>query len=164
MELVEINDLFNMDCGAPFPIVLGSDNDLMVVFFKDEEIDAEQSQESKDQEDSQVIAVCFRDYVKYSFGSPNNELLGVHPYSLMGIGANSFYEMKDSPLVEEQRNLAKKHPYYDNERWNGYRHFIITFHEKMFECVAMGFEVKECNVMLHNRARVAIDEISALFR
>lgn len=35
MELIEIKDLFEMDCGSPSPILLSNDNELLITFSVD---------------------------------------------------------------------------------------------------------------------------------
>lgn len=71
------------------------------------------------------------------FGHPNDEALPGHPlYSMMqGYG---IYEVIDSTWVDELTRLNQvRFPQTDPGRWKStYHHFIFTFHDSTFECLA----------------------------
>lgn len=151
MELVEIKGLFEMDYGAPLPIILSSDNELLVAFFIDKE-NAYAIPQECDIYDAGVLTLEFKQCLKYTFGMPGNESMYGHPYSKLGMQACSFYELRNSDLIESLREIDKIHPFYNSERWKMYKHYILTFHDNMFECVARGFEIIEEKTSFYNEA------------
>jgi hypothetical protein len=52
------------------------------------------------------------------------------------------------------------HPYYDPHKWEKYKHYILTFHDNMFECVAKNFEIREGNTSLYNQVTIILNELS----
>ena len=49
----------------------------------------------------------------------------------------------DSEWIEESRKEDSVHPRFDPARFNNYKHYIITFHDSTFECIAQGFSFKK---------------------
>lgn len=162
MELIEIKDVFQMDCGAPSPLIMSSDRDLILLFLPDLYEEDGHPQEFDVRDLTLTIALKFKYCMKYSFGTPSNELLYYHPYRKMGIESCAFYEVKDSPMIEELRNLAKNHQYYSDNSWKEYKHFVITFHDDMFECIAKSYAVRMTNISLHKKTEDYMDEICRL--
>src|SRR5690349_20064435 len=68
------------------------------------------------------------------FGYPNDEALSGHPLYPRLKGAYGIYEVLNSSWLTqlEQQNRA---PFSDSGKWNA-RHFLITFHDSTFECLA----------------------------
>ncbi len=138
MELVEIKNVIKMDNGGASPMVVSNENQLYLIFYKDI------SEQSYNNYDDRYI-MKFGLYLKYNFGIPNNESLYNHPYGKLGVESYSFYELKKSPLLEEMESIEKLHPYYNKSNWLGYKHYIITFHDSMFECIAKDFKLISFN-------------------
>jgi hypothetical protein len=129
MELVEIQGLFQMDCGAPSPIILSDDNELFLAFYTN---------------DNHIVQK-FENCMKYTFGMPNDEALDGHPYYKIGLESYAFYELKESDWLASLQEMSKVHQHYDAERWKHFKHYILTFHDNMFECIAKSFEILEEN-------------------
>lgn len=159
MELMEIEGLFAMDCGAPSPIIIATDGKLLVTFYADAESNSPVPQMRNVVYDSGVISIKFTGCLKHTFGIPGDEALSGHPYYKLGMRACSFYELKDSDLIRELQNIEKVHPYYSQERWNEYKHYILTFKDNMLECIATGFEVSEENTSLDHQAAAMLNEL-----
>lgn len=99
MELIEIKDLFEMDCGSPSPILLSNDNELFITFYVDKQSSSAIPQERNTIYDPNVCVLKFNMYLKYSFGIPGDEIIHGHPYSKLGMESYSFYELKNSDLI-----------------------------------------------------------------
>jgi hypothetical protein len=159
MELVEIRGLFEMDCGAPSPIVISNENEIVIAFYADEENPSKELQERNSIYDKGVFVLKFKSFIKHSFGLPSNETISGHPYYKLGMRSFSFYELKSSDLIKQLQNIEKVHPYYTSEKWKEYRHYILTFHDNMFECVAKEFEVREENISIYHQATTMLNEL-----
>ena len=63
----------------------------------------------------------------------------------------SFYELSNSDLIENLRNMDKGHQYYNDEKWEKYKHYILTLHDNILECVSREFEIIEENTSVYNQ-------------
>ena len=72
------------------------------------------------------------------FGYPNDEALGGHPLYKRGLKFYEIHEVKHSTWVKEktEQNRVSFPQTPDSDA----RHFIITFHDSTFECIAMDVE------------------------
>ncbi|TRX34097.1 hypothetical protein [Flavobacterium restrictum] len=163
MELIEIKGLFEMDYGAPSPTILSNDNELFVAFYADKKKSSVVPQERNIIYDTGIFALKFKRYLKYTFGIPSNETINSHPYSKLGMESCSFYELIDSDYIKSLQDIEKMHPGYNPKKWNMYKHYILTFHDNMFECIAEGFEIREENTSLYNQATVLLNELSVKY-
>lgn len=160
MELIEIKGLFEMDYGAPSPTILSNDNELFIGFYADKKSTSIIPQERNNIFDTGVFALKFNRYLKYTFGIPGNETIHGHPYSKFGMKSCSFYELLNSNLIKSLQDIEEIHPNYNPEKWKMYKHYILTFHDNMFECIAQDFEIREENISLYNQASAMIKELS----
>ena len=149
-----------MDHGAPSPTILSNDIELFIAFYADKENASTIPQERNMIYDTGIFALKFTGYLKYIFGIPGDETIYGHPYSKLGMQSYSFYELRNSDLIKSLQDIEKVHPEYNAERWKMYKHYILTFHDNMFECIAQGFEIKEENTSLYNQASVMLNELS----
>ena len=149
-----------MDSGSPSPIILSNDNELFIAFYADKESTSAIPQERNTIIDVGIVALKFKPYLKYALGLPGSETIHGHPYSKLGMKSYSFYELKNSDLIKSLQNIEKVHEYYDPEKWENYKHYILTFHDNMFECIAREFELREESTSLYNRAATMLNKIS----
>jgi hypothetical protein len=91
---------------------------------------------------------------------PGNETIDGHPYYKLGMQSCSFYELRNSDFIKSLQDIDKVHPEYNPESWKAYKHYIITFHDNMFECIAKDFEIREENTSLYNQATVMLNSVS----
>lgn len=161
MELIEIKGLFEIDYGAPSPTIFLNDNELLLAFYSDKESLFDFPQERNAVYDMGIYVLKFKRYIKCVFGIPGDETLYGHPYSKLGMKSCKFYELRNSDLIKSLQDIEKVHPGYRIEKWEGYKHYILTFHDNMFECVAENFEVKESNVSIYSQMSVMLEELFA---
>ena len=117
-----------MDTGSPRPVVTATDNGLSLTYF------------GPDDEQFQITFI--RPRVHY-FGPPNDEALEGHPMAAFGLGYYSAFEVRNSRWVEELCKMNRVHPNHSDALFDGLRHFIWTFPDSTFECLAEGFAVGE---------------------
>lgn len=67
------------------------------------------------------------------FGHPNDEALPGHPLYDRGMEGYGIYEVIHSSWVEKHLQINRVH--FPNYQWTG-RHFMFTFHDSTFECIA----------------------------
>lgn len=150
MKLIEIKNLFDMDTGSPSPLIISGDGELIICFYADSDIDTNQFPEYYEADNRGVIVIRFKHCVFHKFGSPNDETLHGHPYYKLGLSSYSFFELEGSDLIMELKQIDLIHPYYNEESWQKYKHFIITFHDNMFECVSESFELNKKSISTYD--------------
>ncbi|MDB5131023.1 MAG: hypothetical protein JWR02_772 [Mucilaginibacter sp.] len=156
MKLVEIKGLFNIDWGAPCPLLLSTDNELRVIFYGADNRSPELRIQSSDRF---IIELKFNYSSYHSISPPNDEALNGHPYYDLGLRWCAFYELLGSELIESLGKMSRFHPYYNPYAYKDAHHYIITFKEKVFECVADSFEVIQEQTTYYKTALSAFNEI-----
>lgn len=141
MKLIEIEGV-KMECGAPLPLVLADEQQVQLIFLKliEGDIISENKLTNVD-----IYVLTFNLCLKHCFGFPNDEALYGHPYRALGLESYAFYELENSDWLAELVKIERKaFPNYEvNKHWVNYKHYIITFHDSMFECVAKGYSIEE---------------------
>src|SRR5690242_16032349 len=51
------------------------------------------------------------------------------------------FEVKRSSGIRGLERMNSVHPYHRRDRYEQLRHFVFTFHDSTFECVADGYEI-----------------------
>lgn len=92
-------------------------------------------------EDVGTAVIEFVGAMKSQFGHPNDEALEGHPLSARGLDYNDAFEVEDSTwlkTIREQNRMC-----FPDATWFGesLRHFVVTFHDSTFECLAEDLKV-----------------------
>jgi hypothetical protein len=68
------------------------------------------------------------------FGYPNDEAIEGHPLYSKGLRAYDIFEVENSSWIKsiERQNQVS----FPNSNYKSQRHFIFTFHDSTFECIA----------------------------
>ncbi|MFM0493705.1 hypothetical protein PQQ88_09660 [Paraburkholderia caledonica] len=105
-----------------------------------------------DPDDDPFCAVLFPDTKFHRLGPPGEHEMQIHPLASQGLAAFSVHEVINSSLVEELSTVSLPEPTR--------RHFVITFQQSTFECVASDYTV----VGVYGAAEIASREAFALVR
>ncbi|HEK20796.1 MULTISPECIES: hypothetical protein [unclassified Mucilaginibacter] len=138
MQIVEITGAFSMDTGAPEPFLVSNESKVGLLFYATEE---DEYLHTATACSPLLVMLEFTSCLKFSLGSPNDETLSGHPFYEHGLNSYGFFEVKDSPLIDDLKEINSVHPYYNKGLYEAERHFIITFHDSTFECVAESYRV-----------------------
>ena len=87
------------------------------------------------------VEVTFEDCLALSLGVPNDEALNGHRLWGRGLQYYAFQEVFSSDWIADMRQRNRAHHRHSEELFEGLRHFIVTFQDKTFECVAKGFTI-----------------------
>jgi len=142
-KVVELSDLPQSSVGAPCPIVLAGDFFLVVAFFV-ENTPADWDGTSvrivgPDSSGEPVAVVRFERRCASFFGPPNDEAFSGHPLAARGLHPYGAFEVVNSSWVRSLERMNSVHPYHRPERYAALRHFVLSFHDTTFECVAEGY-------------------------
>ena len=95
-----------------------------------------------DEPDSSTRTVIeFLGCLATQFGYPNDEALAGHPLYRLGLRPYGVFEVIDSSWLERLSRQNKAA--FPSSSLNGLRHFVITFHDSTFECLASGYERRQ---------------------
>ena len=142
---VDGNDILNklvgvpkQSPGAPMPILLATDNRCAIAYLCH---DRESNRDIRfdDAKDETVAVIEFYRAIATYFGSPNDEALRGHPLYDRGLESYQAFEVMNSSWIRALEKMNRVHSRHRPEMFAGYRHFIWTFHDRLFECVARGF-------------------------
>ena len=111
--------------GVPRPVLLQSESACYLLF----------EGSAKESRDSNVVAIVRFQSCRISrFGYPNDEALPGHPLYKFGLRHYDVYEVSNSPWEHELR--AQNRAIFPSFEMPKRRHFVITFHDSTFECIA----------------------------
>lgn len=105
-----------------------------------------------DAEDDPFCTVLFPDAVFHRLGPPGDGDLDIHPLASQGLVGYSVHEVINSSLAGELAEVVSV--------GSAKRHFVITFQEATFECVASDYTV----VGVYGAGEIASREAFSLVR
>ena len=83
--------------------------------------------------------VTFHNSSATHLGAPNDEALSGHRLAQHGLQAYAFQEVTNSDWIAEMEFRNRVHYGHTPSMFEGLRHFILSFHDETFECVARSF-------------------------
>lgn len=78
----------------------------------------------------------------HRFGTVNDEAAPGHALYSKGLDYYSAHIVENSSWIDELKTIHKVHPYFNEERWANKKHFLLFFHDEMFEIVAHDFKIE----------------------
>lgn len=90
--------------------------------------------------DAGTAVIEFRRCLLSRFGLPNDEALPGHPLARLGLKAYGAFEVLNSSWRAEAE--AQNRVCFPATDYSEVRHFILTFHDSSFECLAVGLDVR----------------------
>lgn len=99
---------------------------------------------SPDQSNEPCAVIDFVTPYAHMFGPPNDEAFGGHPLAERGLRPYGAFEVEGSSWLAILERMNSVHPYHLPERFRKYRHFVLSFHDITFECIAEHFSLAVC--------------------
>lgn len=150
IALHEISLELSPDTGAPLPMLLSNEGKLALLYYIDQYTYNNISfPVPRDIEgDLGVATLYFTGVYNMQFGSPSNESISGHRYHNFGLRSYVFYQVENSEWIREVEKMNSVHPYHSKERYTVLNHYLIGFHDSVFECIAKQFDVEffNCNM------------------
>lgn len=126
-QAISLGDIPRPDAGAPQPVILATEHFVAVAYYAVGPGDA-------------VALVTFDSYA-HMLGPPDDEALDAHPLRSRGLDYHNAFEVKESSWIRSLEQMNRVHMWHDAAYFARYRHFIITFQDSTFECVAERYHV-----------------------
>lgn len=149
-KVVRLKNVPQSSIGAPIPIVLAGEHDVLLAYYLQNTPEGWDGTSVKivglDSEDESVAIVTFENCYAHMFGPPNDEVFSGHPLSNRGLEPYSAYEVRKSSWIRKLERMNSVHEYHDKRQFMKYKkHFVFSFHDTTFECVAETFKFEISN-------------------
>lgn len=143
--VIKLLDVPQSSVGAPCPAIVAGEHNLDLAYYlQDFEpnwdgtdvrlIDVHTSEEP-------LALVRFKSCYAHMFGPPNDEAFSGHPLASRGLAPYSAFRIENSSWIRIVEGMNSVHTNNRPARFEKYSHFVFTFHDSTFECIAEGFEV-----------------------
>lgn len=127
--VIPLDDVPACETGAPLPLVLSDGHRTCVSYYVGI---------------GDGRAILRFDGVDTSmFGGLNDEALHGHRLYSKGLAAYAFHEVIDSAWISARERENSVHPSHRGGWHALLRHFIFTFHDEIFECIARSYTVQD---------------------
>ena len=159
-KVLELGDFPPMETGDPCPSVMSDQSRCVLGYGLRQNVDWNTTK-VEEMEPQRVAVVQFNGYVSHIFGTPNEEVISGHPLRGRGLNQYGFFEVENSSWLRAMEKVNSVHERHDKEKFmSAFRHFIITFHDSTFECIARDYDISvfepPVNVFDEMRKRVLI--------
>ncbi len=130
-HLVKLTEIPQSSPGAPLPIAVATESDLMLAYY------------TNNDDGTEAAGIGFERYYAHMFGPPSDEAIRGHPLHSRGLKSYAAYEVLESSWIRQLEKMNAVHPQHDR-KWflAGKRHFLFTFDDSTFECIAHGYEAE----------------------
>jgi hypothetical protein len=99
-----------------------------------------------DEAEDNLVLLTFFKSLSHRFGIVNDEAAGGHPLYEKGLETYRAHIIENSKWIEEHRQIHKVHPRYSAEHWTDYKHFLLFFHDEIFEIIFSGdYKIEKFN-------------------
>jgi hypothetical protein len=132
----ELNSIPQSSVGAPCPVVVANDHRLLLAYY------LEYREKDRGELDGCGLVEFERPYASM-FGPPNDEAFSGHPLASRGLRPYGVFEVDHSSWLTTLERMNAVHPYHDSKSFQQLKHYIFTFHDSTFECIAKGFGFSE---------------------
>lgn len=151
-RVVELLDIPRCDSGAPCPLVLLAEGAATVVYFcpntPAEWDGSSATMRGPEMAGDPAAIVRFERTRATSFGAPNDEAFAGHPLASRGLRPYGAFEVLDSSWIRGLEKMNRVHPRHSAAMFAAYRHFVLTFHDTTFECVAVRYACEHATAPL----------------
>jgi len=145
--LVKLTNVPRPDYGAPCPIVIADEGRLVLSYW---EIDQPPYKATT----AALALVSFVNPYMHMFGPPDEDGISGHPLANRGLYPCSAFRVEHSSLVRRLLETNSVHEVPAPKASEPLQHYIFTFHDSTFECVAGAMESQvECVGLDEEHAR-----------
>jgi hypothetical protein len=138
-KVLPLNDIPQSSVGAPIPVILADEHTTVVAYYSQEnEIDL-------DVETEPIAIVTFKSCRSTLFGPPNDEAFSGHPLYSRGLKPYSSSIIENSSWLRKYIEMNSVHLYHSPVLFEDYKHFILSFHDSTFECIAKSYNFDVVN-------------------
>lgn len=132
--------------GAPLPQVFSNGHQTYLTYFidtPDPNWDGTYTTLVDNNSDT-VFPIAIVTFIRpnsHRFGIVNNEAANGHPLYEKGLETYRAHIIENSSWIEELKSIHKVHAYYSEKHWVDYKHFLLFFHDEIFEIIAKDYKI-----------------------
>ncbi|MEH7356244.1 hypothetical protein V7150_22270 [Neobacillus drentensis] len=153
-KVVELNEMPQSSVGAPIPVVLSVESKTVVAYYiQDNELDFESEFEP-------IAIISFEGCRSTMFGPPNDETFSGHPLYSKGLRPYSAFIIENSSWLRKLIEMNSVHPYHNETQFNDYKHYVLSFHDSTFECIAESYSIEIVNDTILNVINLMKEKIN----
>jgi len=135
------------DVGAPLPHLLADGHRVLLVYYvaaHDPHWDGTYITmiDPAENDDASLAVVEFTGYLAVRMGVPNDEALEGHPLDTHGLDAYAMHLVVNSSWITELEHINSVHSHHKGGWHEWARHYLFTFHDETFECIARSHEAR----------------------
>jgi hypothetical protein len=135
--------------GAPCPHVLSSGHKTLLLYMVEDNDPAWDGTnarlvDSSSEGNERLAVIDFKRAYGYRFGGPNDEVWNGHPLHGKGLEPYGAHLVMNSPWIAAERKVNSVRTQFRPDRWERLRHYLLLFHDNVFECLA---ESHECELL-----------------
>jgi hypothetical protein len=145
-RVIPIENFPQSSVGAPIPVVLSDEHVTVVGFYlhnTPENWDGTSIRlVGKESEGEPIALVRFAPCYATMFGPPNDEAFHGHPLYERGLTPYGAFLIENSSWIRRLERMNSVHPHHRPERFWARKHYVLSFHDSTFECVADGYTIE----------------------
>ena len=126
-KVIPLDSLPQSATGAPLPCLVADEDSLRIAYISHEGSDGDT-----------IVTVTFEDPYAHMFGPPNDEAFSGHPLADRGLEPYGAFRIDNSSWVRRLERMNAVHPGHSPESFEALIHYVLSFHDSTFECVAGG--------------------------
>lgn len=137
-RVIKLGSIPQCSIGAPLPLIMSNEHKLLLAYLSQHlngNVGVQNSSEDA------VALLLFQNYYAYMFGPPNDEAIEGHPLADRGLEPYDAFQVQQSSWIRRLERMNSVHPSHDPKQFESLNHYIFTFHDSTFECVADGYNV-----------------------
>jgi hypothetical protein len=102
-----------------------------------------------------IAIVEFERVTAHRFGTPNDEVLHGHPLFGRGLRTYGAHKVVNSAWLADLQRINSVHAGYDAATWSDRVHYLLSFHDETFECIARSHAVEVVQVTFREALALA---------
>jgi hypothetical protein len=132
-KVFELPDVPKPCGGAPMPLVVADEDVLLLSYF------VMQSASAQTEQKASIATIRFDRALMHLLGPPNDEAIKGHPLWKRGLDSYCMYRVDESSLIRRLAAMNYVHPRNNPALYDDFHHYVFTFHDSTFECVAQSY-------------------------
>ena len=154
------------DTGAPMPQIYSNGYKTFLIYLisdleKDSNDELITLVDNKSETTYQLALVEFIRPDTHRFGTANDEVRNGHPLYGKGLEYYSAHIVENSTWITELKTIRKIHPYFNEKMWSEKKHFLLYFHDEIFEIIAEDYKIETYTTTFLDLAEIAIKRINS---
>jgi hypothetical protein len=152
--------------GAPLPVVVADEHTVLLAYHARPKpmlkqlVEIETPQIVGARTSGSLAVVSLRRAYASFFGPPNDEAFEGHPLAARGLEPYGAFEIERSSWIREAERRNRVHPYHRADAFDALRHFAFTFHDTVFEALAVDFDVEVMDGSIATALRAMADRLA----